>query len=108
MHISQMSADQLREFRRQAKERLKVLESLPNEPMVGTVVAFVKTYGSPTGTRFHFAAVHTPRGWSVTGRREMTNISWVRLIEFIRSDEGSCEQRAMDSLVRMTIVETIR
>lgn len=51
----------------------------------GTVIRFVKKFNG--SVLYFYAAVKTPKGWSVTGRTTMNGITWKALIDFIKKDE---------------------
>ena len=60
-----------------------------DEPRIGEVVTFVKRF---TGSkRYHYAAIHTDRGWAVTGRTTMTRLNWRQVLQFVIVDEGNPE-----------------
>lgn len=67
------------------------------QPPVGSVLNFRKKFN---GVRvYHYAAVRSPRGWSVTGRTSMVNVPWYRVLNFIISDEADQKWAAMTARV---------
>lgn len=52
---------------------------------VGTTIRFAKKFNG--SVFYHYAAIRTPKGWSVTGRTTMNGITWKALIDFIKKDE---------------------
>lgn len=108
MDINNMSAEELERLKERADKRLRELAALPTEPMEGSVVTFYKKFGNSYGKGYKYAAVHTPKGWSVTGRTTMNGITWEKLIAFVKSEEGSLANEAMLSLTLMGSYGPIR
>lgn len=52
---------------------------------VGTTIRFAKKFNG--SVLYFYAAIRTPKGWSVTGRTTMNGIPWRSLIDFIKKDE---------------------
>ena len=52
---------------------------------VGTTIRFGKKFNG--SVLYFYAAIRTPKGWSVTGRTTMNGIPWKSLIDFIKKDE---------------------
>lgn len=104
-NIENLSVDELRSLRTRAKNRIKALEAQPKEPPVGSVIVFTKHFGNLWGTAYQYAAVRSPRGWSVTGKTTLNGISWTRLLNFVRESEAGNAQRAIESmrLVEFTV-----
>lgn len=97
--LSGMTEAELVDLRRRAKERIKELRDVPTEPTVGAVLAFTKYFQG--STPYHYAAIHTPTGWSVTGRKNLTNIPWNELVAFMKENERetiSVHYRVFDGL----------
>lgn len=78
----------------------------PPEPMTfGSVVTFTKFFN---GTRaYNYAAIKsTSAKWSVTGRGNLTEVSWAQLMAFVAKDEAS-EQGAYKTLRYAPILEPL-
>lgn len=80
-----------------ASQELKALEARERTEWVsifepgamGDVVTFTKRFN---GSRaYRYAAIRTERGWSITGRTTMTNISWRQVLQFVVVDESNPE-----------------
>lgn len=108
MDLSRFNEAELVEIRAEAKERLKMLRSMPKEPSIGAVVSFQKMFGNRKGKKYHYAAVHSPNGWSVTGSAISTIVSWERLISFVKSDEWDLAEEALASITLLHFGTPVR